>query len=302
MFSRIAKTVSLVSLVALSACATEVGPEESSDLEGSAQPITMPQHEIDQVVHFLNSTTTTQDVLDIEVGLDRRAAENLTFHRNGLDGAYPSTDDNPYDNLEEVDRVAFVGNSALLKLRNFAVANPPAQAEIVEGVQFSSEQSAAVVWGVNNASLYELDITLGLTSSAAYSLVENAPYSSVTEMGAVIHVGPSALASLRNEAARWGAEMAQPVASQAGRYDGVDFDEQTAEIALSIANNAPELQLTQQGNLWSGGAQTIVENRPYATLRAVSDTYGVGRTTMRQLRDYAKSGQFGSTWDSPEQQ
>lgn len=301
MFARIAKTVSLVSLVALSACSAEVGPD-STDLEGSSQPITLPQHEIDQVVQFLNAPTTTQDVLDIEVGLDSRAAENLIFHRNGLDGVYPSADDNTYDNLEEVDRVAFVGNSALLKLRDFTVANPPAQAEIVEGVQFSSTQSAAVVWGVNHASLEELDDTVGLTSSAAGELIANAPYSSVTEMGAVLYVGPSALAYLRTHAARWGAEMAAPVASQAGNYDGISFDEETATIALSIANNAPELQLTQQGQLWSGGAQTIVENRPFATLRAVSDTYGIGGTTMRQLRDYAASGQFTSTWENPAQQ
>lgn len=301
MFSRIAKTVSLVSLVALAACSAEVGTD-GSDLDGSSQPITLPQHEIDQVVQFLNAPTTTQAVLDDEVGLDSRAAENLIFHRNGLDAVYPSADDNTYDNLEEVDRVAFVGNSALLKLRDFAVANSPAQAEIVEGVQFSSTQAAAVVWGVNHASLQELDVTVGLTSSASEALIENAPYASVTEMGAVLYVGGAALASLRNHAARWGAEMAAPATSQAGNYDGIEFDQTTAEIALSIANNAPELQMTQQGHLWSGGAQTIVENRPFATLRAVSDTYGVGQTTMRQLRDYAASGQFTSTWDPAQQQ
>lgn len=296
MFIRLLKTASLVSLTLLAACATDVTTEdELGGVNDNSESIEMPQHEIDLVVQFLNAPTTSIDLLDAEVGLDRRAAENLVYHRNGLDGAYPSEDDNPYDNLEEVDRVAYVGNSALLKLRDYTVAHPPAQAEIVEGVQFSSEQSAAVVWGVNHASLEELDVTVGLTSSAANGLIDNAPYTSVTEMGAVINVGPAALASLRNHAARWGAEMAQPVVAQAGNYDGVEFDEQTAQIALSIANSATELQLTQQGNLWSGGAQTVVENRPYATLRAVSDTYGVGKTTMRQLHDYALSGQFKSS-------
>jgi hypothetical protein len=44
-------------------------------LEGSSQPIVMPQHEIDLVVQFLNAPTTTEDVLDLEVGLDQRAAD-----------------------------------------------------------------------------------------------------------------------------------------------------------------------------------------------------------------------------------
>ncbi|MBK7583303.1 MAG: hypothetical protein IPI67_24315 [Myxococcales bacterium] len=54
-----------------------------------------------------------------------------------------------------------MGESALRKLRDWAVAHPAAQAELVEGVQFSSEQASAVVWGLNHASLPELDIELG---------------------------------------------------------------------------------------------------------------------------------------------
>lgn len=302
MFARFVKTFGMLTLAAASvACASEAGAPQQEGVGGSFDPITLPSHEIDLVVQFVNSPSTTLEVLDVDVALDSRAAEHIIRHRNGADGIYPSTDDNRFDSLEELDGVPYVGESALRALRDWAVAHPPVQAELVEGVQFSPEQVTAVVWGVNHASLTELDDEVGLLRQAAENLIASAPYASVTEIGAVSGVGPAALTSLRNHAVLWSAEMNAGTTSQAGTFDGVTFDDSTASIALSIANTATLAQLTGEGGLPSVGANAVIAGRPFSALAAVSETYGVGKATMQALHDYASSGQFAPA-DAPSSQ
>jgi len=304
MFIRLAKTLGMIALAtAAVACGSDPGTGSSQEnVGGSFDPISLPANEIDMIVDLVNSPATTLDVLDREVDLDVRAAQNIIAHRNGPDGVYPSADDNRFDNLEELDGVPFVGDSALRKLHEYAIANPPAQAEFVDGVQFTAEQATAVVWGVNHASLPELDEEVGLLSGAAENLIANAPYETVTQIGAISGVGPAALTALRNHAVIWGAEMSQGTTSQAGTYDGIDFDSQTAEIALSIANTATYAQLTGEAGLYSGGANAIISGRPFATLAEVSDSYGIGEATMSALHDYAASGKFAPAGMAGQQQ
>ena len=189
----------------------------------------------------------------------------------------------------------YVGTSALNKLHDYAMAQTASQAELVEGVQFTAEQSDAVIWGVNTATVDELRNDVSLIRTAAENLVAGAPYASVSEMGEVAYVGPAALGALRTHAVVWSWEMGQGGVSQAGTYDGVSFDESAAQTALSIANTASYLQLTQVGGIFPGGANAIVAGRPYVTLAAVADTYGVGPASMRSLHDYAISGEFAGS-------
>jgi len=295
MFIRLTKTLGILTLAAAAAACSAAGSDSSEEVEGAFDPISLPQHEIDQVVQLVNSPATTAAVLDFDIGLDSRAAENIIAHRAGSDGVYPSGDDDRFTSLEELDSVPFVGASALRKLRDWAVAHPPAQPELVDGVQFSAEQAVAVVWGINHASVSELDLEVGLTSTAAKNLVAGAPYETVTEIGAVEGVGPAALGVLRNRATAWAVEMGQGSApAQAGTYDGIAFDENTADKALSIANTATYAQLTGEGGMYSGGATTIVEGRPFSSLAALSETYGIGPASMRALHDYAASGKFAA--------
>lgn len=284
MFKKIFTAVCLLAVsTSVVACGAEPeGFEE--EVGGSAATISWPAHEVDLVVKLVNDPSTTFEVLDIDVGLDARAAGNIITHRNGPDMVYPSADDNKFDNIEELDAVGYVGETALSQLRTYAVNNAPANAEIVEGVSFTSAQAQAVVSGVNAATVAELDIDVALTSTAAQNLVANAPYASVTEIGAVSGVGPAALRSLRDYAVVWGA--APSGASQAGTYDGISFDDATAQKALSFANTATSAQLSSAG-LYSGGVNAIVGGRPFSTLAQVSDTYGVGASTMRALHDWA---------------
>jgi hypothetical protein len=169
----------------------------------------------------------------------------------------------------------------------------------VEGVTFSGWETEAVIWGVNHASATELDLDVGLDSRAAENLVAGAPYASITAMGPVGWVGPSALVSLKNHARSWwlssqGASQSQTLA---GTFDGVEFDEATAKLAIGIANAASHQQLVDHG-MYSAGADAIVSARPYATLDEVSEVKGVGTATMSALHDYAASGKWPEECDT----
>ena len=149
------------------------------------------------VLALVNHPSTTEQLLDDDVRLDRRAAENIIVHRDGADGAYGTADDDQFDDLPELDAIAYVGPTALRLLRDYALAHPVETPELVEGVQFSGYQAAVVIWGVNRATFVELDDDVGLDSRAAENLVAEAPFATVSEMGPVPYVGPSALTKLR---------------------------------------------------------------------------------------------------------
>jgi DNA uptake protein ComE-like DNA-binding protein len=172
------------------------------------------------------------------------------------------------------------------------VEAPGTTATEVEGIGFSVEEVKAVLWGVNHASLEELDGKVGLTSQAADSLIALAPFETVEEIGAAPYVGAAALGLLRDHASVWADEMngtsePPPAPTDAGTYDGVEFDEPTAAAALTIANEASFEELTGAGAMNANGTHAIVDGRPFATLADVSDTYGVGPATMQALHDYA---------------
>ena len=166
--------------------------------EGSAISYqTLSAGEAALVLALVNHPSTTEQLLDDDVRLDRRAAENIIVHRDGADGAYGTADDDQFDDLPELDAIAYVGPTALRLLRDYALAHPVETPELVEGVQFSGYQAAVVIWGVNRATFVELDDDVGLDSRAAENLVAEAPFATVSEMGPVPYVGPSALTKLR---------------------------------------------------------------------------------------------------------
>ena len=77
------------------------------------------------VLTFVNHRSTTFEVLDVNVGLDSRAAHNIIAHRDGPDGIYGTADDNPFDSRQELDDVPYVGPTAMSKLENYAATWTP---------------------------------------------------------------------------------------------------------------------------------------------------------------------------------
>ena len=266
----------------------------------SSAAVSMSAADAQQVLDLVNYPGTDLALLDEQVGLDRRAAEGIVARRDGADGVSPSGDDDLFGDLSELDAIAYVGDSAFAKLQAFALAHPVAAAEHVEGVDFSGWQAEAVIWGVNGASVEELDVVVALDARAAENLVGSAPYASVGQMGPIGYVGASALDQLRGHASVWWAAMHGAEAGLGGTFDGVSFDDASAAVAVDIANLASLDQLLAHG-VWSQGASAMVAARPYDDLAQVAGVSGVGTATMQALHDYAVSGDWPPPPPPPEE-
>ena len=259
--------------------------------------LTLSTTDAASVLALVNYPGTDLGMLDNDAGLDSRAAAAIVAHRAGPDLACPSADDDAFDDLAELDAMPYVGDVAFAKLIAYAAAHPAPADESVEGVLFRGWEAKAIVWGVNQANVTELDIGAGLDRRAAANLVAGAPFASVTAMGPVSYVGTSALEALRARALLWWAGMTSaPAPAQPIKVDGVAFDLRTTRVAVEIANAATHADLVAHG-VWSTGASAIAGGRPYADLAQVGAVSGVGTATMRALHDYAASG----TWRNPEE-
>lgn len=291
----ISRALPVAVLFALTGC---IAGDDDESLALSSSAVSISAADAELVLNLCNYPGTDVTVLDEAVGLDRRAAENIVVHRDGPDGVTPSGDDDRFDGVAELDAISYVGESAFAKLQQYATEHPAPAGEHVEGVDFSGWQAEAVIWGVNQASLEELDDTLALDARAAADLVAGAPFDSVEAIGWASYVGESALSSLRAYAPHWWTAMqgTAPEPSLAGTYDDVVFDEDAATVALEIANLATHEQLVEHG-MWSQGATAMVDSRPYTTLDGVAGVSGVGTATMQALHDYAVSGDWAPAVD-----
>jgi DNA uptake protein ComE-like DNA-binding protein len=171
------------------------GAIEATLLEGSPEAL--------GVLDMLNDASTTLTVLDVDAGLDRRAAAGLIAHRDGADGVPGTADDNPFDSVHEVDAVPYVGDSALAHLLDYARAHGWVDAGedyygTVETVSFTTTEATAVVELANTADQATLDDDVGLDSRAATNLVAGRPYTTLEQVAAVRYVGASALAAMKD--------------------------------------------------------------------------------------------------------
>jgi hypothetical protein len=281
----------LVPVIFAVGCAT-TAPSADEDTGPSAFALSLSESDAAQVLALANYPGVDEAGLDGEVELDFRAAQNIHAHRAGADGFFPSSDDDYFDTIAELDAVPYVGDAAFQRLVAYAQQHPAPADEVVEGVAFRGWESEIVVWAVNGLSVAALDALLDVR--AANNLVAARPLATVGEMGPLGYVGESALLALRSTALTWWAERAAGGTSLAGTFDGVTFDQATAEIALEIANYATYEQMVQN-SVYANGAAAIVGNRPYATLAEVAAVSGVGQATMQDLHDYATSGAWSSS-------
>ena len=109
----------------MSACATQVvdeGPGDGADDSfGTKADALVTDAEIRGILSLAN--TADFETLDIDVGLDVRAAQRMVQHRDGADAVLGTSDDDLFDSLEELDAISWVGPVALGKLREYAIAN-----------------------------------------------------------------------------------------------------------------------------------------------------------------------------------
>ncbi len=274
----------VASLILAAGCGAADDPEASP----SAYALALPAADAARVLDLVNDPASDVDLLHAQAGLDIRAARNIAAFRAGADATLPTGDDQYFADLAALDAIPYVGDTAFKKLQAWAQAHPAPAGEVVEGVAFRGWEAQAVVWGVDHADLAALDALMD--ARAAKGLIDHRPYATVTEMGPVAYVGEAALGKLRGDAAAfWTAMRGTP--SLAGTFDGVAFDEATAEEALAIANQASAELLVQHG-MTSTAAGHVVGGRPYATLGQLAAVSGVGTATLTALRGYAQGGQW----------
>jgi len=116
--------------------AAQDGEFDSFTVDGKADGFTASQQDIEAVLGVIN--TATFEELDVEIGLDARAARGIIKFRAGADGRISTADDIHFVTLKQLDDVPYVGAKAFASLVEYAriAITPPAcfvVSEYVEG-------------------------------------------------------------------------------------------------------------------------------------------------------------------------
>lgn len=157
------------------------------------------------ILRLLNDESTTFEVLDDDVGLDRRAALGLVHHRNGPDGVYGTRDDAKFYDLDDVDSVKWVGDTALVKLMKYAdqdgwVPMGDDELGVYDTVPFTVFEADEVLELVNFATEKALDDAVRLDRRAVDSIMAARPIDSVRALSELPYVGRSALVFMKRHA------------------------------------------------------------------------------------------------------
>ena len=75
-----------------------------------------PQCVSTKALAWLNSASTTVAVIDALSGVSSTAAKNIVAHRDGADAVFGTADDDLFDDLAELDRVAYVGPATIERI------------------------------------------------------------------------------------------------------------------------------------------------------------------------------------------
>lgn len=114
-------------LATLAGCAPDLPDDADADgrddrflAGGKADGAGLTPEEIAGVLAVANTASRVE--LDVDARLDARAARHLVAHRDGPDGLPGTADDDPFDDLAELDAVPWVGPVALARLLDHAYA------------------------------------------------------------------------------------------------------------------------------------------------------------------------------------
>lgn len=185
----------VLSLAGACSATEDLGTTDSALADGTPDAIGL--------LAFLNDPSTTFAVLDDEVPLDKRAATNLLAYRNGEDGVFGTTDDNPFETVGEVDDVSYVGEKSLARLVAFADARGyvPSGDDVLgvyDGVSFTVAEAERVLEAVNEYSDGVLRYEVPLDSRAVRSILAARPVLSMAELADLYYVGTAMLTRLKN--------------------------------------------------------------------------------------------------------
>lgn len=196
----------LLLTVLLAACDVETtgddaDPTVSLGVDGKADGFALTEATPDAVgvLLLLNDPATTFELLDDDVGLDRRAAQNLI-------------DERPFSSIDAADAVKYVGASAFGKLLKYARERGfvPSGDELLgmfDGVPFSVRSAQATLRLANEGDPVELRADAGVPSRGLTKIVGARPIASMKVLAALKYVGPRTLERLRDYATQRAAEI-----------------------------------------------------------------------------------------------
>jgi hypothetical protein len=217
------------------------------DLATTAGSITGGSAEEHGVLAFLNGPDATFDLLDYDIGLDRRAATSIAGFTRGADGVYGTADDGRLATIEALDELYWVGGRAIERILSYVESIGGVPQVRVEGVYFTDAEAAAALALANGATEVVLDDDVKLDARAATGIVAGRPFTDVADIGRVAYVGPSALRRLRDFGGDWTPDTAPLADRVAAILDGhgvpnlrADFpedvvDEQSASFGDAVS-------------------------------------------------------------------
>ena len=110
-------TLLAITLGLMTGCVAD-GAEDGIDDQGfgggKADGDELSTCEQDAIIAYLNEGPSVEALQD--AGVHARAAKELAKHRDGADGRFGTEDDNKFDDVAEVDAVAYVGPAAVKAL------------------------------------------------------------------------------------------------------------------------------------------------------------------------------------------
>lgn len=195
----------LLVAMAIGACTTDVQVAATPDpaAQTTQERLGLTDAESELILNFLNDCETSFDILDSVVGLDSDAAKNLTDHRNGPDGTCDTSDDAPYETLDNVDAVPEVGDTTILEVLAYVVAGLDGTGTW-EGIPFSATEQEVVLDIVNEATSSELRDDVNLASDEAANIIDARPIQSMGDLEEIPQIGASAMQKLKDFVPRWG--------------------------------------------------------------------------------------------------
>ena len=196
--------------LALGACDADSGEPElpaeaaAGKADGLANLLVDGTPEAIGVLKLVNHPSTTEDVLDDDVGLDRRAAESITDFRAGPDGAYTggTHDDGIFRAIAEVDDQYYVGAAALQHLLDYAFAHDfvPEGGDLLgvwDNVAFTVDEARDALTWINESPEDVLDARLD--RRAVDSVMAARPVPSIQALSKLYFFGQSAMLTAREE-------------------------------------------------------------------------------------------------------
>ncbi|MBM4387855.1 MAG: amidohydrolase family protein, partial [Deltaproteobacteria bacterium] len=261
---------------------------------GDPEPPPPPPDETPEqkALKFLNHQSTTLKILDDTVGLTSTAANNIIVHRNGPDGKYPSTDDNPFDSIAELDSVPYVGDSVIQKIISYASTwKPPDEEQPSAGktLEFLNHPSTTVEI---------LDVNVGLTATAATNIIayrngadkaygtsDDNPFDSIAELDSVPYVGASAIASIEAYAAKWSPPA--PANPDQKLLDFVNHKTTTKDVLTKAGLTSTAASYVIKHRDGADGVYGTSDDNPFDSKDELDSVPYIGPSSLAALEQYA---------------